>query len=72
MVYQTQTDYDLSNYLRTYKTSLHFNRNVRPTLKCLGARSKCAKMLKRFRGGFQKRNPGHNNEKFDFIKVKNS
>ena len=33
MVYQTQTDYDLSNFLRTYETNLHINQIVRPTLK---------------------------------------
>ena len=50
VVYQTQTDYDLSNFLRTYKTNLHLNRNVRPTLKCLGARLKKCKNAKKVWG----------------------
>ena len=54
-VYQTQTDYDLSNFHRTYKTNLHFNRNVRPTLKSLGARLKKCKNAKKVKGWVSKR-----------------
>ena len=55
VVYQTQTDYDLSNFLRTYKTNLHLNRNVRPTLKCLGARLKKCKNAKKVSGWVPKK-----------------
>ena len=32
----------------------------------MGGDLNSAKMLKRLRGGLQKDNPGHNNEKFNF------
>ena len=39
-----------SIFLEHIKTNLHFNRNVRPTLKCLGARLKKCKNAKNVLG----------------------
>ena len=51
-------------FLEHIKTNLHLNRNVRPTLKCLGARLKKYKNAKKVLGSVPiKESPGHSNGK---------